>query len=109
MVPTSATIKVRRELVEPQTPPKAAHKFLFTRVGVDIVLEVGFFDLLQLREAVEARNSQAEPPEVILHVTDRFTLSPQGLQDLSAIVKQLVEDMPNYVQEPAVSWPKEGA
>jgi len=95
------TIKLKRVLVNPQIPPKPAHKFLFTRVGVDLVLEVGYFDLPELREAVEAGKSKAEnaePDEVQLHITDRFVLSPQGVMDLAQVANQLQQDVGTYAQ-----------
>lgn len=96
------TIRVKRVLVDPNSAPKAAHKFMFTRVGVDIVLEVGHYDLSKLREAIEAdkagKTNDAELQEVDLFISDRFVLSPQGVSDLASVAKSLESDMANYVQ-----------
>jgi hypothetical protein len=103
-----STIRLKRVLADPSAPPKAAHKFMFTRVGVDIVLEVGYFDLPALREAVERGKEapkDAEPEEVTLHITDRFVLSPQGVTDLAGVAKQLESDMSTYIRDVEVSAP----
>jgi hypothetical protein len=38
-------VSVQRNVVSPGAPPKQAHKFLFSRVGNELALEVGFYDL----------------------------------------------------------------
>ncbi len=112
-MPTT-TIKIRRVLVDSQAPPKAAHKFLFTRVGVDLVLEVGYYDFPELRDAIKASESEArsaEPPIVTVNVTDRFVLSPQGVMDLAQVAEELKKDVETYAQpsEDAVPPRKEDA
>ncbi len=93
-------LKLKRVLHDPDAPPTAAHKFMWTRVGTDICFEVGFFDLPELREAVERAKQQgtsAEPIEVALHLSGRYVLSPQAVADLSQVVKELEADMKTLV------------
>lgn len=103
-----AQIKVERTGVGPLAPPTAAHKFLFTRVGAEIVLEVGFFQMAELREAVETSRATTaalypgapggpQPPTVKLYISHQFSLSPQGVMDLISIARELEKDLPNFV------------
>lgn len=87
---------LQRILVDPGTPPKPAHKFMYHRVGSDIVLEVAYFDLNELRIAIEEGKEQKEKkekPRVPLYVTDRFTLSVQAALDLRDAANALVADL----------------
>jgi hypothetical protein len=85
-------IKVNRE-VKTSGPPKIVHKFNWVRVGPDVMLEVGYFDLLDLRTAVEAGKSGDAEAAATLHVTDQFALSPQAVIDLIDVVGQLGKDI----------------
>jgi hypothetical protein len=82
MSPENVAIKGLRRVVDVGVPPKQAHKFLFTRVGNEFVVEVGFFDFPALRDAIETAKSGMAPEQVPLHVSDRFVLSIQAARDL---------------------------
>lgn len=98
------TLQVRRSLVNPSAPPKALHQALFTRVGTDIALDLGHFDLPELREVIErAKAAGSGPTELTLHVTDRFVLSPQNVQSLWRTMQQIVKDLRDSGQ-----WPPDG-
>ncbi len=101
---------IQRTLRDPHAPPVAAHKFMWTRVGTEIVLEVGFFDLVNVREAVERHHPAAarglvaggmqmegepatEEKAVQLVVTHRFVISAMGVEDLASQVIALRDDV----------------
>jgi hypothetical protein len=86
-------IKLRRHLVNPSVPPKPAHQFMWTRVGTDIVLEVGYFDLPELRTALQRAKDKGQPAETSFYVTDRFTLTPTSVASLVQAGKDLARDM----------------
>jgi len=89
------TLNVRRNLANPE-PPTALHQARYSRVGSDILLEVGYFDLPELRDAMErARNieSAGNSADVTLHVTHRFSMSPQGVRALAHTVQRMLQDL----------------
>lgn len=103
----AVSLKLKRILRDPDAPPTAVHKFMWTRVGTDICFEVGFFDLPELRDAVERGRQEAAgagPMEVTLHVTGRYVLSPQAVADLVQVVRELEADIKTLV----VAAPEEG-
>ncbi len=81
-----------RQLLSPN-PPKLAQKFGFTRVGPDIVFEVGFFEPTALREALERLREKQPSPPVPYLVTDRFVLSLSAVVDLFNVSKMLIEGL----------------
>jgi hypothetical protein len=85
-------INIRRTLVDPKLPPKPAHHFLWTRVGADITLDVGHFDLPEVRAVMEKAKS-VDNADLILFVTDRFTLTPQGLSNFLQAAHDLEKDL----------------
>jgi len=98
MADEQVRLTVKRQLTAPDSPPKPAHKFAFFRVGTDVSLEVGHYDMPELQQAVEkarsrAKLGQTDPVEVTLYVTDRFFLTPQNISDLVRIAGELQADM----------------
>jgi hypothetical protein len=87
-----ASLRIKRVLTNPDVPPKTVNKFMWARVGTDVCLEAGFFDLFELREAVEAARTAGQSSEVTLRVTDRFVLSPQAVADLIQVVREMETD-----------------
>jgi len=77
-----------RMVVDPARPPRQVHRFLYTRVGAEMVLDVGYHDMAELKEFVDkVRAKTAETPtesagELPLYVTDRFVLPISAAEDL---------------------------
>lgn len=89
-----ATIAMHRIIVNPNEPPKALNRIFWTRVGSEIVIEAGHFDIVELRTAINApRESNAEPVEVDFFVTDRYVVSPNAVQDIYIVLKELFDDL----------------
>lgn len=89
MSPKIVKFKINRQVVDVGSPPKQAHKFLFTRIGREFVLEVGFFDFTALRAAIEAGSKAVTPRPVSLHISDRFVLSFEAARELVELGKQV--------------------
>ena len=90
----SITLNLKRNLVAPKEPPKPLHQLLFTRVGHDIQLDAGYFDMVELRPFVDQANETAT--ELTFNVTDRFLITPtnamQIYESLTAMVKDIREN-----------------
>ena len=88
-------IQIRRMLVAgASTPSKVVHKFYWTRVGTDISVDIGYYDLVELRDAIGAlREDPAGGQVVNLYVTDRLLLSPSGAQSFIESAEQLKNDL----------------
>jgi hypothetical protein len=91
--PKTIKAKLNRVLVSSE-PIQAAHRFLYTRVGAEIVLDVGYFDLPDLKEKVDA--AKGVPGAVVestFFVTHRFSLSPEAAAQLAETVNMLVKNL----------------
>lgn len=91
-------LKMNRVLVDSATPPKPINKIQWTRVSDSIVMEVGYFDLPELRHASNAAKEAAaegqEPPATVnLFITDRFTVTPSAAIQLKEDLDGLVADL----------------
>ena len=94
--PASLTLNFKRTLRDPEAPPKPAQRFFWTRVGPDFQLDVGYFDLPELRIAVEeARAAPNKESKTTVHfnVTDRFTLTLANVLELSRAAEGMMEDV----------------
>lgn len=97
---THLNLTVNRILMSPDTPPKPGHKFLWTRVGTEVMLEVGHFDLVELKRAVdEATDSESKSSNspVSLYITDRFFLNLANAVELSKAVNSMLKDLKTSV------------
>lgn len=90
-------LQLKRTLVDgASTPCKVVHKFYWTRVGSDISLDIGYFDLAELRAAINRAHEKPEEPQSLnLYVTDRLVLSASGAQSFIESAEQLKEDLSN--------------
>lgn len=90
--------RVQRVLVDPAKPPKAAHAFIWARSGTEFVLEVGFFDFLQMHEAINSVDNGASEvgdlPKIPLFITDRYALSQEALLRLANAVSSMTAELP---------------
>jgi len=99
-VPEEITMETRRILVDPGAPIKSAHNFGVARVGDNFQLDVGFFDLLNLKEAVDSARAGAEPAELHFIVTDRFALSRSSFEILARKVREIHDKIKNESEGP---------
>lgn len=94
-------MKVVRHVIVPEQPPRVLHWVGFSRVGGDVVMDVGFVEMHELVEDIRRRKTeQAEPAEgtnIELHVKifDRFGMSA----DTFLRLKQNVDEIYNALLE----------
>jgi len=89
MVEETFRTELRRQVVEAGKAPEAAHHFVLTRVGDEVLLEVGFVDLTAVALTMRGKESD----ELTLYVTHRFSLSRQGLDRLFQAVDEIRESV----------------
>lgn len=95
MSKTPIAIQAKRNLLH-KDPPLAAHQFGFSRVGTDIVLEVGTFDVTALGGLLaQAQKEGKSTVEAELNIAQRFSLTPQGALSLFETAQKLVLDLQN--------------
>ena len=94
-----APLRLRRSLVDPRLAPKPAHHFVWTRVVSDVALEVGHFDLPEVRAALERSRTAAAATgsdpgaELTMFVTDRFVMTTQGISSFLNAADELKRDL----------------
>ena len=84
-VPINLRMNLTRIIVNPNAAPKALHQIMWTRVGHELEIAAGFFDLNELRNVIEeGKRKQSGSNEglelavdVKIFITDRFTVSPE--------------------------------
>lgn len=86
-------LRLERIKLREDAPPYPAHKFFYTRVGPDILLEIGHFDLVELRSALEESRESGERSDVKIFISDSFSLSPQAAFELMQMAQRLVDDL----------------
>lgn len=104
--PASLTLNFKRILRDPEAPPKPGQRFIWTRVGPDYQLDVGYFDLPELRAVVEEARSAPKKESttpVAIHVTDRFNLTIANVVELAAVVEQMMMDVRQQMKAAGVS------
>lgn len=93
MPPEGITLQLDRQLLDPERPPLPAHKFFWTRVGGDVVFEIGFFDLPELRDALEKSRQSNLQEKVRVAIAGRYALSPAAALELLKQAQLLVDDL----------------
>lgn len=80
--------------VPPGRQLKAAHKFLYSRQETFLQLDVGFIDVLEIRE-YKGRLMQGDQPEEkpAFHVTDSFVLGIPDAIELIKTAQYMAEDL----------------
>lgn len=91
-------LKLNRVLADPTSVPKSMHRIMWTRVGDMIVLEVGYFDLPDLRVAINQKKEESAKPtesstDVNFFVTDRFFVTPSVVKDICNDLDGLLKDL----------------
>lgn len=86
-------IKARRAVLHPEKPPRIFNKLLWTRVGPEAVLDIGYYDLAEMRDALDkAKASPSTETEVTVYVTERLTITPISILDLLRVSSQLARE-----------------
>lgn len=89
--PDHVPMSVHRVLLD-ASPPVVIHHLSWARGGTEILLEVGYFDLLQVHEELnEVRSGEATGMEVDWFVSNRFILSIETARRMLASLSQLTE------------------
>ncbi len=82
-----------RKVLRDPSPPVAAHHFFWTQVNNEYMLEFGYSDLGQLREAInkgkEAPEKGEKLPEVEVFITNRFVMGPDSIERFVGTVEKL--------------------
>jgi hypothetical protein len=86
------TVAVRavRKVMNPDKAPDTVHHVLFARVGTDILLEAGYFNLLELKEAMDAARGTGEVQDVTLTIHHSLHLSPRVLRQLVGAASEIL-------------------
>lgn len=87
-----AAISLNRILVDPTAPATVAHAFIWTRVGHEYVLDVGHYDMVAMREAVNKAKEKKTEEAVDFFVTHRFSLGLDTIKRVTTSMKELRED-----------------
>lgn len=93
-------LKVQRVLTDPAAPVKAAQNFQFTRVGEELQLDVGYFDMPNLKEIVDKAKKGETVGELLFIVTDRFSLSRTAFEVLSRNVRVIEKSLEAETEKP---------
>jgi hypothetical protein len=86
------SLRLERHLVDGAGLPLTVQHFLLTRVGNDILLEAGFFDLVELKTAIDGAKGGG-PLAVRLYVRDRVMMSRETLRQLQGAVEHILRGM----------------
>lgn len=99
-------IRLNRVLVQGAlTPYKVVQRFVWTRVGPDVTLDIGYFDMVELHQASEGVAASAEKDQAVnFYVTDRLVLSGTGIQSFIESAEQLKA----HLRDAGITFP-EGA
>lgn len=87
------SIRGIRHLLNPERSPSSFNKVLWTRIGSEAVIEIGFYDLPEMRDALQAAiDTPGKIVDVTVNVTDRFSISPGNLLDIIRAAGSLGRD-----------------
>lgn len=87
-------LKMVRRVLHQGTPPGPVHHFVLTRVGNEILLEAGYLDLVELKQAIDTGiTGEGEPGSVTLTIHHQMLLTPDVLEQLSHAVEQIVSGL----------------
>lgn len=96
----SAGVKllVRRHIVDGAETPSIAQHFLFTRVGKDILLEAGYFDLVELKSVLDSAGPGGSA-EVQLYISNRVMVGVKTLRQLRDATEQILNGLETESEE----------
>lgn len=93
IVPREMTI---RRVPLDGSPPRVAHNIAWTRVGGQILLEVGHFDLFALNKLMQEESKRDTPSEELSidwFISDRFVLDFDSAERLVNVAKLLDQEL----------------
>ncbi|SRR5260370_29110144 len=105
-LPDQSTALIRR-LVVNAGPPCVTHLMSWTRVGDQILLEFGYFDLVAIRQQQAGQTSQGvtlstakpEPIKLDWFVTERLILDFDSAERIIDAVEDLKKQLPDFKKE----------
>ena len=89
------SLRAKYTLVD-QEPPKLSHVVNFHRVGTDVVMSVGRFDVAELATKLAGREKKDAPPEEVelpVEVFSRFGMSPDAFARLFLNAQKVFDSM----------------
>lgn len=91
--PFEGAPQVQRVLVDPGAPPLSVNYLGLTRVGNETQMDVGFLDLPELGEHLEAAREAATAATVPAFVVHRLVLGPKTLEELVRKATAILDDL----------------
>jgi len=83
-----------RRILTDLGPPRVAQNFGWTRVGNEILFEVGYFDLVAVNAAINrAKEAKETPPTLEWFITDRFVMGVEAATRLVEIMESLKKEL----------------
>jgi len=100
---TTVTLAFQRKLIRPEDPPLMCNYAVLARLGGDAVMELGFFDPIEMANTLETRDeSDTGMIPTQTFVTHRFNITQNALLMLKeALDRVLVQQGPSSIQEPS--------
>lgn len=86
--PVVKEVEIDRVPLPARESLKAAHKFIYSRVGPFLQLDVGFLDA---REVVDFRRDERKKPK--LYVTDSYALNIEGAIEFIKTAQHIADDL----------------
>lgn len=93
-----ATANIRRVLVN-AAPPKAAHMLGWTRIGEQVLLEVGYFDLFAINQQIAGRETPPDKLNIDWLITDRFILDLETAERITGTMRELGDELVRMREE----------
>ena len=94
MADEELALKFRRVVVNPADGPRAVQKFIWTRVGNEILVDVGYFDLVDLNAAIKRKKGDpGDDVELNFFITSRFSITPEAAREALSTFEALVRNL----------------
>lgn len=102
--PIELNIEGQKVLIDRSAPPKPLNRIMWTKIGADIQLDLGYFDLAEMNIAIEkAKKDKTGNISSNLYITDRFVVSPSNATILLKDMQDLVDSLRKGKVLPEVS------
>ncbi len=94
MEPRAVGLKGIRRIVHPDEPPKGVHHVSFSRVGGEVVMDLGFHDLKDLVEKLNAaKSNEEEMIEIDVTVFAQYSMAADTFLRMREHVEQIYAAM----------------
>lgn len=86
------TIKIKRVVTDPSKPILTAHFIGFSRVGQDIMMDIGFWDLNDLANILNEAKSKGEAEiEATGYINERYSIPLNAFSNLFDRVNEFMD------------------